>query len=321
MMKKSMTAHEFRTQSPTEKQPASISAKRVVVTSFIVDLIDIVLSLIVTVLSGSVVMLAQALQGVADLSASGLLILGVARSKKPPDRTYPFGYGREIYFWAMLAALLTFTVTAGFSFYFGWQRFFSPQPLDNLFLAYLVLALTTLTNSYALSLSYKRLLQDKSQKGIWQAFFNSPLVETKTTFVLDLMGTTASILGFIFLLIFGLSGDLRFDGLGAMFIGIALAILAFFLIKAIKDFLVGKSASVQTENRIRQLALDIPGVNSVLDLKTLYVGGEKLLVNIEVHLKDGLTTDEIEVLIDKIKAKVQSEIPIVVHMQIELETP
>ena len=135
------------------------------------------------------------------------------------------------------------------------------------------------------------------------------------------MGTIASIIGLISLLIFGLSGDLRFDGLGAMSIAVVLVILSFLLLKAAKDLLIGRSASKETQDKITKAALQIPEVKEVLDLKTLYLGPEKLLINIEVHVKDNLTTDRIEELMDLIKSKITSQISSAHHIQVELETP
>ncbi|MFH1648877.1 MAG: cation transporter, partial [Patescibacteria group bacterium] len=111
------------------KKHQKITSERVVLTSFIVDILDVVIGITVTILSGSVVMVSQALEGLADLLATGLLLLGVKRSKRPSTRKHPFGYGRELYFWTFLAALLTFIITAGASFYLGLKRFLHPEPV------------------------------------------------------------------------------------------------------------------------------------------------------------------------------------------------
>lgn len=298
-----------------------VSGKRVVLTSFLVDLSDVILSLIVAYLSGSVIMLAQLMEGASDLIASGLLYVGLTRSKKKPDRSHPFGYGRELYFWTLISALITFGITASLSVHFGWNRVLHPEPIYNVNLAILVLIITIATNGYALWLSLKRLLKNHSYSQIFKIFFHSSLIETKTTLILDLMGTLSSILGLISLSIYALTGDLRFDGIGSIIIGIMLAFLAYFLIISIKDLLIGKTASRDIERKIRQKTLSVPEVREVLDLKTMHIGSERLLVNMEVHLKDELTTDDIERLMDKIKHKIESEIPTVKHIQIELETP
>lgn len=298
-----------------------ITARKVLITSFLVDLLDVVLNLVIAVLTGSVVMIAEALQGGADLLAAGFLIIGLARSNAPPDKLHPFGHGRELYFWTLLSSLVMLTITASFSFYLGLQRFLEPEKIENLYLAYLVLMIAILTNGYALSLSFKRLTKGHSPYSILSRFFRTSYIETKTAFILDLMGSSSAFLGLVALIIYGLTGNLRFDGIGAMLIGTSLAGLSFLLLLNIKEFLIGKSASSKTESKIRRAALKTPEVKEVLDLKTLHIGPEKLLINMEVHLEDDLTTDQIEKLIDKIKSQVQKEVPQVHHIQVELETP
>ena len=84
---------------------------------------------------------------------------------------------------------------------------------------------------------------------------------------------------------------------------------------------MGRSASTQTEDRIKKAALSVEEVESVLEIKTLHVGPERLLVNLDVNMKDNLSTQNLEILIDKIKERIRSEVPSVKYLQVELETP
>lgn len=297
------------------------SAKKVVFISFIIDVLDIALNLVIAIFSGSIVMLTQVLDGISDVISSGLLLIGIKRSVQKPNRAHPFGYGREMYFWALLAALVMFAVTATLSFFLGYQRFVNPQPLKGTLAALLVLLVTILTNGYAFYLSYTRLLQGRSVKKVISAFYGSSLIETKTTFILDLMGTLSSVFGIVSLGIYFITGNDRWDGIGAMTIGVILAVLAFILLVGIWDLLVGKSASPYMHTKIKNAALNIPEVKDVLGIKTLYMGPNKLLVHLDVHMKSSLTTRELEKLMDKIKANIRYEVPEVKNIQVELETP
>lgn len=299
----------------------TVSAKKVIIVSFAVDFLDILFNLIVAIISGSVVMLTQVLEGISDLAASGILLIGFNRSLKREDKIHPFGYGREIYFWALISALITFGVTATVSIYFGFERFMNPKPLHSLGLAFTVLVITIFTNGYAFFLSLRRLMKRRKLKYIVQIFYKSSLVETKTTFILDFIGTIASFLGLIALLIYSITGDYRYDGLGGMIIGVAVGIGAVFLIIGIRDLLVGRSASAEIEAKIRSAAMNVDEVKDVLNIKTLHVGSEKLLVDLDVHMEAKLTTRELEKLIDKIKQEIRQEVPTVKYIQVELETP
>lgn len=298
-----------------------VTARRVIVTSFIVDMLDVVLNFSVAILSGSIIMVTQVLKGFSDLVASGLLLVGLKRSMQKEDDTHPFGYGREIYFWSLLSAIIMFGLTSTVSFYLGWQRFFHPQPVTDIGIALAILIITFFTNGYAFFLSCRRMLRKRPFKHIFRIFYSSSLVETKTTFTLDLMGTSSSLLGTIALGIYALTGDMRYDGLGAMVIGITLAIFALFLVSGIRELLVGKKASKEIENKIEQAALSVEEVKQVLDLKTLHVGPDRLLVDLDVHMEARLGTKELEKLMDRIKENIRISVPSAKYIQVELETP
>lgn len=299
----------------------NISQYRVVVTSFLVDLLDVVINLGVALLTGSVVMLSEFFQGLADLTAAGFLLVGHKRSKKKADKLHPFGHGKEIYFWTLISAVVMMTLTATASFYFGFNRFLHPEKITHILFAFGALIIAIFSNGYALSLSIRRLLKGRRKRFLPRIFLNATDVATKNALVLDLMGTLAATFGFISLFAYQISGDTRLDGIGAMAIGVTTAILAFILIVGVKGFLVGKRASQEIEEKIKKAALTVREVKKVLDLRTMQVGSDKLLVNMEVHMQDKLTTDELEKLIDKIKKRVREKVPTIQHLQVELETP
>jgi len=214
-----------------------------------------------------------------------------------------------------------FGLTSTISFYFGWQRFFHPQPIRDISVALVILILTFFTNGYAFFISLRRLLKERPLKHILRIFYRSSLIETKTVFILDLMGTSASLLGSISLGIYILTGDMRFDGLGAMIIGIVLGVFSLFLVTGIRELLIGKRASPQTEEKIKQAALEVEEVEEVLGIKTLHIGTEKLLVDLDVHMQSKLGTRELERLMDEIKDKIRKKVPSAKYIQVELETP
>src|SRR5918999_426893 len=298
-----------------------ISERRVLVTTFFVDLLDVALNLSVAILTGSVVMLSEFFQGLADLTAAAFLLVGYKRSRKKADERHPFGYGKEIYFWTLISAVVMMTFTATASFYVGLIRFLNPQEITHIGYGYGTLLITLVTNGYALSLSSRRLLKNKPLKQLPWVFLKSNVVTTKNALVLDLMGTTAASCGLVSLLLYQLVGEKRFDGVGAMVIGVTHAILAFVLIIGIKGLLVGERAAPEIEEKITKAALGVPQVKEVLHLRTMQIGSDKLLVNIDVNVQDRLTTDELEALIDKIKTRIQEKVSSIRYVQVELETP
>jgi cation diffusion facilitator family transporter len=266
-------------------------------------------------------MLAEALQGGADLLTSSLLLLGIRRAGRRANRQYRFGHGRELFFWVLIAGVAMFMLTATLAVLFGVDRALHPRRVNGVWLTYLALGVGIATNGYALNLSVLRLRGKHVGLYAWQHFRHSSLIETKATLVLDLLGTVSAIVGLIAIALYQVTGNARFDGAGSIIIGFATAILAVVLISSVKDLLVGRSATSDIEDRIRAAALEIPEVNRVLDLRTMYLGSERLLVNLEVHMAGGLETRQLEQLIDEIKRRVKRRAPIVSHIQVELETP
>lgn len=299
----------------------TITTKRALLTSFVVDAIDIVTNVAVALVTGSAVMLAEAMQGLADLTAVSLLLVGHKRAGKKATRMHPFGFGKEAYFWALLAAVIILLLTATMSFYSGLRSFLHPEPIEFVAIAYAFLALAMITNGYAFSVSARKLLDGRSLRVLPQAFMRTVHIAPRTTFVLDSLGFLAAFFGFIALVVYGITGDGRYDGIGAMVIGFMLAVASIVLLLSVKDFIVGKRASPEIENAIKKAALSVPGVESVLDIRTMMLGPENLLINMELHFTDDMVTDEIEAAIDAVKQKVNRSVPGRTYIQIEPETP
>lgn len=266
-------------------------------------------------------MLAQGLQGLSDLITGGILFMGVKRSSRMADNDYHFGYGREVFFWVVLAGVLMFFGTGGLSVYFGWRQVMSPIQIDNVWLAFGMLVIGLLSNAYAFSLSLKRLRRMHHGFGWWHQLLRSSVVETKATFLIDLMGTLSASLGLVALLTYLFTANPVFDGFGSIAIGLTMMVCAGLLIRDARDLLVGRAVSQEITDRIIAAAQSVDGIDSVLDLRTMYIGSAKVLVILEVHMPDKLITDQIELIIDKVKQVVQSSVPEVHHIQIEVETP
>jgi len=281
----------------------------------------VALNLVVALLTGSTVMLSMALQGLSDLTTAGILYTGVKRSKRKADLRHQFGYGREIFFWVLIAGVSMFVGTGGLSVYLGYQQLFSPEPVESIGLALAMLLFGFITNGFALSLSIRRLRGLGETTSWWRQLWRSSVVETKATLLVDFLGTSAALLGFMALLMYSLSGDARFDGLGSIAIGLSMMVASALLIRDVRDLIVGRAVDPEKAQRIETAALSVEGIQAVLDLRTTYLGSDRLLVIIEVHVADGLDTDRIEQIVDNVKNVVQKTIPQVHHIQVEVETP
>jgi cation diffusion facilitator family transporter len=303
------------------KKKKKLSDKQVVGTSLAVSVSDVLLNFIVAIYTGSAVMLAQSLQGLSDVTTAGVLYHGVRRAKKEADDIHPLGFGREIFFWSLLAAIVMFAGTGALSFYFGYQQFSNPNPIEHTNIAFIMLTFGLLTNLYAFSKSVIRLKQNSNKKKWVASIRHSSLVDTKITLTVDFLGSSAALLGLISLLLYVTTGNIRYDGIGAMAVGTVTMIAAVYVIKDIHGFIVGRSVPVSIIRKITKAATSINGVEEVIDIYAFYIGSEKLFAVVEVHVNEDFTTEHIEELTDKIKNKIYSAIPNVHRVQIEIETP
>jgi len=268
------------------------------------------------VATGSVVMLAEAFEGLSDLAASGLLLIGLRISKRRPNKKHPFGFGKSLFFWTLISAIVMLIFGAGLSVYFGVQRFLHPEDIKKIHLAYGALCISIMTNGYALSLSTRRLLDKEKLTKIFRIFLATTHVETKNTFILDLTGTASAIFGLISLVLYQLAQIQIFDAIGAILIGILIAVSSLVLIWGVKDYLVGKTASADTEKSIRKAILKVNEVTEIIGLDTMYIGSEKLLVHLDVNIE--LTDQEdLKRTVERIKEHVRKEVPLVYSIQVE----
>ncbi|MCA9332359.1 cation diffusion facilitator family transporter [Candidatus Saccharibacteria bacterium] len=298
-----------------------ITGKKVASISMNVSISDIVLNLIVAFFTRSTVLLAQALQGLSDLVTAGAIYWGVKRSQKHPDRAYQLGYGREVFFWVLIAGVIMFTGTGGMSFYFGYQQFTNPQAISNIYIGLGMLVIGLISNAYALNMSIRRLKQADPKISWTKQLVGSSLVETKATLLVDFMGTTGAVIGLFALTAFALTGNSRYDGLGSMLIGIGMMSVSILLIRDVGSLIIGRSVDKYVQDQIIEASVDVDGVLDVLDLRTMYIGPGRMLALIEIHVIKGLETTHIEKLIDEVKESVKKVVPDIHHIQVEIETP
>lgn len=296
-------------------------ANRIVLVSFITNIFDITIGVVVATITGSVSVLAQSFQALADLTTSGTLVLGVKRSEKHANEEYPFGYGREVFFWVLVSALFMLVFTGGASIYLGINRILNPSAIDSGWIAVIALVLGIITNGYAFSLSFKELRASDRNSSILSSIKSSSLLELKASFLIDGAGMTAAIIGLVSVGLSLATGITIFDGVGSLFIGVMMTIFALLLIRDVKNFIVGKAASKRTQRKIERVAMSVKGVQEVLDLRTMYLGSTRLLVVIELHIDERLKTRSIEHLTDEVKKRILKRVPRVEIVQVEVETP
>jgi cation diffusion facilitator family transporter len=273
--------------------------------------------LVAAIFTGSAAMWAETYHSFSDTFNQVLLLFGLRTSVKAASERHPFGYGKEQFFWSFIVATMLFGISGVLSLQHGAGSILAgPGRLENVDLSFIILAISALFEANALRIAFeifRKSIQARGEKvslrTLLEEFRESKDPTILTVMVEDsaaLLGIAVAALG-IFLS--DVTGNTIFDAVASLAIGVILMTFAFFLAKENKALLVGESISRKDRRKIVDLVLQIPEVNRVVSLRTMHFSPEDVLVAMEVNLKDGLDTDKIELVIDKIEQQVKQVLP------------
>jgi cation diffusion facilitator family transporter len=269
--------------------------------------------------TGSSAMLTEAIHSVVDTGNQGLLLYGLARSRRPADIVHPLGYGREIYFWSFVVALLIFAGGAGVSIYEGVRHIQEPEAITTPWINFAVLGASFLFEGASWLVARREFSRSKGDLGWWQAIHRS---KDPATFV-TLFEDTAALVGIAIAAIFiGLAvwtGDPRLDGVGSILIGCVLATVAALLARESKGLLIGERARPELTDRIRNIAAAESGVCAVNEAIAIHLAPEQVVAIVSLDFDDELTTRRIEQAVRSIEGKVRAASPEVVNIYIRPE--
>lgn len=264
---------------------------------------------IAAALTGSSSMLTEGVHSLVDSGNQLLLLYGQARSKKPPDHKHPFGYGREIYFWSFVVAMLIFAVGAGVSFYEGLLHFRHPSPLEDPLVNYLVLLVALALEGTSWTLAVREMAREPGRGTWWQVIARS---KDPGTFIV-LFEDSAALIGLAFAAIGVWAshrfGDPRLDGIASMAIGLVLATVALLLARQAKGLIIGESADPATIRTLRETIDRYPEISAVNHVRTLHTAPEVVFVAVSADFADGLTMGDGERLIERIEADLRAAAP------------
>lgn len=270
-------------------------------------------------LTGSSAMLSEGIHSLVDTGNQLLILLGISRSKKPADDKHPFGYGKELYFWSLIVAMLLFGLGGGMSFYEGIKHIQHPVSLTDPTWNYVVLAIAVVVEGIAWWIALKELLKTRGEKSLWHALRASKDPAVYTVLAED----TAAILG-LFVAFLGVFLGHRldnpyFDGGASIVIGVILTAVAVFLAYESKGLLVGESADKSVIEHIRYLATAEPGVERVGTPLTMYLSPDQVLLNLDVQFRRDLPASEVMSAVERMEQAIRKEHPQIKRIFIEAE--
>lgn len=269
--------------------------------------------------TGSSAMLSEGIHSLVDTCNQLLILLGIRRSKRPADSEHPYGYGKELYFWSLIVAMLLFALGGGMSFYEGIRHLRHPTPLGDPTWNYIVLAIAAVVESGAWLIAMRELLKTRGKRSLWQALRASKDPAIYTVLAED----TAAILG-LFVAFIGVYLGHRyqnpfFDGAASLAIGLLLAAVAVFLARESKGLLIGEGADEAIVRSIRTIAETETGVERVGAPLTMYFGPAHVLLNLDVQFSADLAASEVVRIVDRIEQAIRKRHPEVRRIFIEAE--
>ncbi len=262
-----------------------------------VNLAIAVLKLIAGIITGSGAMLSEAAHSVADTITEGLLLTALKRSDRPADRVHPFGYGKERYFWSLLAAVSIFASGAMFALYEGFSTVFgeATDQTDPI-VGYVVLAIAFVLESVSWFQAVRQVRRDAAQAGkkvsVYLRTIDDPA--PKTVLFEDSAALIGLLLAFTGIGLHQLTGSHVWDGAASIAIGVLLALVAYVLGRTNRGLLIGRQADPKLVREIRDHLVGAPEIEAVVDLQTMLMGTDQVLVCARVDFDDSLGAPDVE---------------------------
>lgn len=267
-------------------------------------------------ISGSSAMLAEAAHSLADTINQVFLLAALKRSKRPADAQHPFGYGQERYFWSLLAAVGIFVLGAGYSIFEGVRALMESEPLGSLTVSYVVLGLSFVIEGVSWLKALRQLRSEAGEldRGLVEHLRVTPDPTAKTVAFEDTAALIGIVLAATGITLHHLTGSGAWDGVASISIGVLLVVVAAALGQQNKRALIGEALPAQTQEEIRQLIADSPGIDTVMELLTLRLSPEEVLVAARVDLDDNASVNELEAAADDVEHRLREALPEVRHL-------
>jgi cation diffusion facilitator family transporter len=264
---------------------------------------------IAAAISGSSSMLTEGVHSVVDSGNQVLLLYGQKRARRGPDAARPFGYGREIYFWSFVVAILIFALGAGVSIYEGWLHYVEPEPLRSPLINYIVLGVAFLLEGTSWIVAVREFAAAKGADGWWAAVRRSKDPATFTVLFEDSAALAGLVIAAIGVWASHAFNDPRLDGIASIAIGLVLGAVAVLLAREAKGLLIGEAASPEVVTAIREVVDAHPAVTHVNHVRTIHTAPDSIFVAISADFDDAMPMGEGETLVAAIEGELKARMP------------
>ena len=290
-----------------------------VIAAFVSNLLIAVAKFVAFSFTGSSSMLAEGFHSVADTGNQALLLLGRHRARRAASRQHPFGYAPERYFWAFVVAIILFAFGAVFSFWEGFQKLSDPHPIESPIWAFGVLGVAIAVESVALTIAVRE--ANRTRTGSWWRHIRSTKdAENSVVLLEDSAAEVGLIVALVGVSLTVATGDARWDALGSLAIGAILAFVSALLATEMRSLLIGEAAGHAHRDAIVTAIRAEPTLERLVELRTMHLGPDDLMVTARVELDARLTFDDAAGAITAIERRIRDAVPIATEIFIEPAT-
>ncbi len=286
------------------------SSAKAILYAFIANLGIAIAKLGAAFYTGSGSLLAESIHSFADCGNQVLLFIGLKQADKPADEKHPLGYGKIIYFWSFIVAILLFSMGGLYSIYEGWHKLHNPEVLKHVWFALLVLAFGVVLESFSLLGALKEIKKIRKGKTLSTWFKNTRNAELVVILGEDTGAILGLIIAFVFVLISGITGDPVYDALGSISIGVILIIISIFIGWRIKALIIGRSAEPDLVELIDSIIKEDDSIEKLLNTITMQFGPDIMLAA-KLKMKTGLSIEETVKQINELEDEIQRQVPTV----------
>jgi cation diffusion facilitator family transporter len=302
----------------TMQKASQDSSRKVIYAAIVANLGIAVAKFVVAALTGSAAMMAEGIHSAVDTGNEMLLLIGEKMATREPDQRHPFGYGKAVYFWALIVALSVFSLGGGLSIYHGVHALRQPQPIEDPFWNYVVLGVAAGFEGYSWNVSRIALNRfRKPGQNLWQAVRGSKDASVFTVFIEDtaaLLGLAVAALGIGLGQLFG---SPYFDPAASIVVGLVLVGAAFTLARETGALLVGESMGAEQTRQLHTIFKDDPNIATINKLLTMQLGPDDVLLTAAVQFNRGMDIEEVEQAIEELERKVAARFPSIQHIYFE----
>jgi len=294
-------------------------SKKVIYAALVGNSLIAVTKFAASVMTGSSAMLSEGIHSLVDTGNQLLLLHGLKQAKKPADANFPFGHGKEIYFWSFIVAILIFALGGGISIYEGISHMRHPEPMSNPMINYIVLGLAIIFEGAAWLFAFREFTKVKGKWGYLEAIQRAKDPSIFVVLFEDSAAMLGLLVAFAGILLSQTTGILYFDGAASVVIGFILIGTSIWLAYETKSLLIGESAETNVINDIREIIKANSLVECVNEVLTMHMGPDFILANISVDFRDTSTAVELETAIAEIDQNIKAAHPQIKRIFIEAE--